>query len=250
MGSIGASPPVCLVVPCYRESERLDPDAVAALADGTVTVLLVDDGSPDATPTVLNELAGAHDHVEVLALPHNVGKGEAVRRGLLHCLGRSSPQWVGYVDADFATPVDEIARLASLALADPGIDVLLASRVAMLGRTVERSPFRHYTGRVFATGASLVLGKAVYDTQCGTKFFRVGPALHSALTDPFRSRWAFDVELLGRLAIDGVPPERFREEPLRRWSDASGSKRSLSSSVRSTLDLVAIRSDLDRRRRS
>ena len=58
---------------------------------------------------------------------------------------------------------------------------------------------RHYVGRLFATASSLILDMTVYDTQCGAKVLRAGPALRAALATPFHSRWAFDVELLGRL---------------------------------------------------
>jgi glycosyltransferase involved in cell wall biosynthesis len=250
MGRIGTTRDVCLVVPCYQERARLDVDGVASLADATTSVLLVDDGSTDGTVDLLHEIAARTDAVEVLRLAENVGKGEAIRRGMLHRLQTAAPRWIGYVDADLSTPPSEVHRMTQIALASPDVDVLLASRVALLGRTIERSAFRHYTGRVFATGASLVLAQPVYDTQCGAKLVRVVPALHSALAQPFRSRWAFDVELLGRLAVDGVPADRFREEPLLEWRDAPGSKRSLVSSVRATLDLLTIRRDLGRRGRA
>ena len=249
MGSTGAPPQACLVIPCFQERGRLDIDAVASLVDDTTSLLLVDDGSTDGTFGVLEELAASHERIDVLRLESNVGKGEAVRSGMRRCLESGGREWVGYVDADMATPATEVRRLLSLARESADIDVLIGARIAMLGRTVQRSPFRHYAGRVFATGASLVLAKPVYDTQCGTKLFRVGPALASALGTPFRSRWAFDVELLGRLAIDGVGAERFHEEPLREWRDAPGSKRGLAPSVRATIDLVNIHRDLRRRGR-
>ena len=69
----------------------------------------------------------------------------------------------------------------------------------MMGTDIRRSAVRHYTGRLFATAGSLVLGVPVYDTQCGAKAFRVTDALRAALAEPFVSRWAFDVEVLGRL---------------------------------------------------
>ena len=83
-------------------------------------------------------------------------------------------------------------------------DVILASRVSLLGRRIVRSTRRHYLGRIFATLASRILRVAVYDTQCGAKLFRCAPALAAALRDPFLSRWVFDVELLGRL-LTGAP---------------------------------------------
>ena len=72
----------------------------------------------------------------------------------------------------------------------------MGSRVKLLGRSIERKIWRHYTGRIFATAASIVLGIPVYDTQCGAKLFRAGPEIRSCFEQPFHSRWFFDVELI------------------------------------------------------
>jgi hypothetical protein len=152
--------------------------------------------------------------------------------------------WLGYLDADMAAPASEILRLVDVAVGNPCVDVVLGSRVALLGRDVQRSVLRHYTGRVFATIASIVLAKPVYDTQCGAKLFRRTDAFDEAIVAPFRSRWAFDVELLGRLESAGVDPSRFWEEPLLIWRDVSGSQRTLLGSVRATFELLPIWRDL------
>ncbi len=246
MNSVATERPVWLVVPCFNEAQRFSVERFGELAsDPRLAAVFVDDGSSDDTSVRLHEFAAARSHVTVLVLESNLGKGEAVRAGIIEAL-RAKPEWVGYVDADLATPVCEIVRLVDLAVSGEGVDVIIGSRVAMLGRRVRRSMFRHYTGRVFATGASIVLGKPVYDTQCGAKLFRAGPALEAAVARPFRSRWAFDVELLGRLDREGVAADAFREEPLEIWQDEPASKRSLLSSVRATLELLSIRRDLAR----
>ena len=172
-------------------------------ADDRVSLVLVDDGSTDRTLDLLRSIERDTSRVTVIALPRNRGKGEAVRAGLVSALA-ADPSWLGYVDADMATPASEILRLLDVAAGTPGVDVVLGSRVALLGRDVQRSAFRHYTGRVYATLASLVLAKAVYDTQCGAKLFRRTNAFDRSIVAPFRSRWAFDVELLGRLESAGV----------------------------------------------
>ena len=168
----------------------------------------------------------------MIALPRNRGKGEAVRAGLVSALA-ADPSWLGYVDADMATPASEILRLLDVAAgtARRRRGARLARGIA--GRDVQRSAFRHYTGRVFATLASLVLAKAVYDTQCGAKLFRRTNAFDRSIVAPFRSRWAFDVELLGRLESAGVAPSRYWEEPLLVWHDISGSRRTVRQSIAS-----------------
>src|SRR5262249_14604995 len=112
-----------------------------------------------------------------------------------------------------------------------------------------RGRLRHYLGRVFATAASLILRLRVYDTQCGAKFFRAGPALAAALATPFSSRWAFDVELIGRLLCEGLEPGGFLEVTVHKWAVGGGSKLKAEPMLRSGLDLALIWARLRRLRR-
>jgi SAM-dependent methyltransferase len=255
-----ATPGACtVVVPCFNEADRLDPAQLGTLIEAAgAHVLAVDDGSTDGTADMLDKLAAPDpERMSVLSLGANRGKGEAVRQGLIEAIA-SGADIVAYCDADFATPPEEIARLVATMRADDGIDVVLGSRVAMLGSDIRRSVFRHYSGRIFATASSLVLGVPVYDTQCGAKVLRVTPALRRALEAPFVTRWVFDVELLGRLLRDRDPSDpsagrgRFVEVPLVRWSEPGGSKLTLASRLRAAADLARIERELRRtpRRRS
>ena len=235
-------PDCTVVVPCYNEATRFNPELVAELIDkADVRVLAVDDGSTDATPARLADLAARHpERVAVLPLGRNHGKGEAVRRGLREAVAGGA-ELVAYCDADFAAPPTEVARLIDVLRADVSLDAVIASRVAMLGTDIRRSAVRHYRGRLFATLSSLVLGVAVYDTQCGAKAFRAGPRLEAALARPFVSQWAFDVELLGRLL-----PGRCVEMPLQSWHDAAGTHMTALAGLRATAGLWRIRRDLRR----
>lgn len=246
-------PTSAIVIPCYNEAARLRPDALAGLAAAPgVRLLLVDDGSRDGTPEALAAFARDRANVEVLALARNQGKAEAVRQGLLRVL-RAEPDIVGFLDADLATPVEEALRMLALMAVRPEA-VVMGSRVQLLGTRIERHWYRHYFGRVFATAASLILGIAVYDTQCGAKFFRPTPALRAALAQPFSARWVFDVELFGRLlaGAPGAPalrPEDFLEVPLQVWRDVGGSKLKLGDLLGVPLHLWAVWRALARWRR-
>ncbi len=233
-----------IVVPCYNEAQRLPAACVARLLDDVrIDILLVDDGSQDATATVLASLAQAHPgRVRVLPMGLNVGKAEAVRRGLLDALELADI--VGFADADFATPPRELSRLLDELLAS-GAELVLGSRVLRLGATIDRSPARHLAGRAFATVAAMAVGAGVYDTQCGAKWFRVTPALRAALATPFTSRWAFDVELLCRLfgrheTAVATNPGAALEVPLREWRDVEGSKLDIGSMAKSFGELLGI----------
>jgi glycosyltransferase involved in cell wall biosynthesis len=237
-----------VVVPCFDEARRIDGAALLSIVDDEgADVVFVDDGSADDTRQRLQELADARPgRASVLALDQNGGKGEAVRRGMLVAL-QGGADVVAYLDADLSTPVVELRRLFAALDDDAGCSVVLGARVARLGSTIERRAARHYLGRVFATAASLALGVAVYDTQCGAKAFRVGPPLRAALATPFRSRWAFDVELLARL-LPLVGPGGVVEVPLARWRDVAGSRLTPPAMARAGVDLVRIALDVRRRR--
>lgn len=244
-----------VVVPCFDEERRFEAEPFVDLARRPGTALvLVDDGSTDGTADVLDRArARAPETIDVVRLDANRGKAEAVRRGLLVAIDRGA-DLVGYLDADLSTPADEMARLIEHARA-PGVSVVLGSRVAMLGAHIERSALRHYFGRAFATGASMVLRLPVYDTQCGAKVFRCTESLRAALATPFVSRWAFDVELLGRLLVGGpgvapTPVEAIVEVPLRRWRHVGGSKLHPPAMVKAAIELALIERQLAGLRRA
>jgi dolichyl-phosphate beta-glucosyltransferase len=250
---VGAVQKVVVVVPCYNEALRLDEQNFAALlARPEVKLSFVDDGSTDGTSDILSALAARNRaNVCTQRLRRNSGKAEAVRRGMLDALA-SGAQVVGYMDADASTPASEVVRLLDT-LEERQAQAVLGARVQLLGSDVRRHRWRHYMGRIFASAASLLLELAVYDTQCGAKVFRDTPALRYALASPFRSRWVFDVELLGRLVLGGpgvaaLSADSFIELPLYAWRDVPGSKLSATSMLQSGVELLAIGADLRRAR--
>jgi glycosyltransferase involved in cell wall biosynthesis len=251
---MGRAAHAAIVIPFYNEEQRFDRGRILELASHpTLEVIVVDDGSRDRTAELLDAVAAESDGIHVVKLQPNGGKGEAVRRGMLIAAGRSH-RTIGFADADFATRPVELVRLLGELEVRTDLDVLVASRVLLVGRKVERKATRHYLGRVFATIAANILRTPFYDTQCGAKLFRATPALASALAEPFVSRWAFDVELLGRLLIGtdkvpALPIERMREMPLEEWIDIDGSKVTLPAMFKTLADLALIEVELTRLRR-
>ncbi|HVT30278.1 MAG TPA: glycosyltransferase [Lacipirellulaceae bacterium] len=237
-----------VVVPCFNESKRLDVDAYADFLSRTSEVMLVfvDDGSTDDTPLVLERLRQSRPwQVCTLRLGANVGKGEAVRRGMQVAL-RRRPAMIGYWDADLATPLDSIAQFQDVLRARPEVRLVMGSRVALLGRDIRRSGFRHLVGRLFATAASLALKLSVYDTQCGAKLFRVTPSFGEIIAQPFLSRWVFDLEILARMLVaarvDGHVPASaaIYEYPLETWRDVRGTRLKPIDFLTAGLDLASI----------
>ena len=199
-------PEVCIVIPCFNEERRLrGPDILAFLREHPrIAVCFVDDGSSDGTLAAVETLRQfATDAVMALRLPVNQGKAEAVRQGILHAASAKRFSMLGYCDADLSTPLEELVGLLRVLDADPSCQLAMGARVRRLGSNIQRSAVRHYFGRVFATGASIILRLPVYDSQCGAKVLRAElvPVL---FTEPFLTRWLFDVEILARLATTSV----------------------------------------------
>ncbi len=237
-----------IVVPCYNEAERLpvgEFDAFAA-SEPTVCFILVNDGSRDQTLGILRELEARNpERFQVLDQQPNRGKAEAVRVGMLRAFDRGA-RYVGYWDADLATPLAEIPRFVSTLDQRAELEIVIGARVKLLGRQIERKPIRHYLGRVFASAVSVALDLAVYDTQCGAKLFRGSEDMRALFAEPFLASWVFDVELIARLDRDRRrgekpgPGEVICEIPLQRWVDIAGSKVRPSDFVKAVVELIRI----------
>jgi glycosyltransferase involved in cell wall biosynthesis len=234
-----------IVVPCFNEASRLDLFEFRRFSRAVsgVQLVLVDDGSQDDTLSVLQGLQReSPDSFQAHHLPQNCGKAEAVRQGILVALSQR-PLYVGFWDADLATPLDDVLRFRDILDSRPEVEAVIGCRVRMLGRNIDRRISRHLSGRLFAMAASWVLGLPVYDTQCGAKLFRVSPEMESVFARPFCSRWVFDVEILARMICGpwGRPVEGMvYEQPLDHWQDVAGSKLRPKDFFRAFWDLVAI----------
>jgi len=238
-----------IVVPCWNEERRLPVASFRAFlsAEPDVGFVFVDDGSTDGTREQLRSLEkAAPERVHVLGLDQNGGKAEAVRRGVLEALS-GEPRFVGYWDADLATPLDVIPAFRRVLETRPEREIVMAARVHLLGRKIQRGAFRHYLGRASATVIAIALDLRVYDTQCGAKLFRNGSQLSALFRERFLSTWLFDVEILARRIAQGRASGRptvrevVYEYPIPEWTDVSGSKLRPGAYLRAALDLIRIR---------
>lgn len=208
-----------LIVPCYNEEQRLDIKAFQEYAN-EYYFLFVNDGSTDGTVEMLEKYTT--DRIFLLDLKKNQGKAEAVRQGFLHA--KTLPiydriDWVGFWDADLATPLSEIENFFKFrSNFSPNADVIIGSRVKRKGSTVTRELKRHLLGRFFATVVDNMFHLGCYDTQCGAKLFKK-ELIPLFANEPYISSWAFDVELLLR-----IKDQKITEYPLVNWQDVAGSK--------------------------
>jgi dolichyl-phosphate beta-glucosyltransferase len=237
-----------IVVPCYNEAQRLNVARFHGFASGRpgVRFLMVNDGSRDETLMRLQQLeAEDAKHFSVLDLPRNGGKAEAIRQGVLYA-AEERPDFIGYWDADLATPLDAIPTFVDVLRRRHDVSLVIGTRLPLLGHDIRRRPIRRLLGRVFASVASLTLGTKIRDTQCGAKLFRATPEMLAAFAEPFDSRWIFDVELLARLIAiqiqnEGDPISSLLYElPLDSWEDIAGSRLKRSDFVKAIGDLSRI----------
>ncbi|HJQ40871.1 MAG TPA: glycosyltransferase [Thermoanaerobaculia bacterium] len=234
-----------LVVPCYNEEQRLPVDELRRYAanGARVEFLLVNDGSRDGTLRLIESLQREDsERFSVLNLERNRGKAEAVRLGILAALERNA-DYVGFWDADLATPLSELQGFLDVLATRQEIEMVFAARVRLLGRSISRNPSRHYFGRVGATLISSSLGLAVYDTQCGAKLFRASEPMREIFREPFLSRWIFDVEIIARFVRQrgrDAAAKAIYELPIKEWHDVKGSKVKSTDFVRALRDLWKI----------
>ena len=180
-----------------------------------------------------------------LHLAKNGGKAEAVRQGMLAAL-QSGADYVGFWDADLATPLVDVESFCRVLDAQPRVELVIGTRMRLLGHTIDRRPLRYWLGRLFANVASLALGLRVFDTQCGAKLFRATPRLAQLFERPFLTRWIFDVEILARMHCErhGAAGPQLRdvvyEYPLDSWCDVAGSSVKRSDFVKAAGELAKI----------
>ena len=238
-----------LVVPCYNEALRLQPQRFLSFVDANsrVRLLMVNDGSTDETLLRLRAMAANRPgRIAVHDLPQNAGKAEAVRAGLQRAIAEGA-ELTGYWDADLATPLELVGDFLRIADRHAETEVIFGSRRAMLGHRVRRTAGRRAVSRLCAGLARLAIGLPVADTQCGAKILRSTPALATAVAQPFTAAWLFDVELFARIARAGAraeAAERFYEMPLSEWTEVPGSKVTARAILRSGLRMLRLIAEL------
>jgi glycosyltransferase involved in cell wall biosynthesis len=189
----GERPFLSLIVPAYNEAERLPrtlPQLVAFVAAQpyAAEVLIVDNGSTDATGAIVAAAAAEHPFVRLLREPRR-GKGAAVRAGMLAARG----EYRFMADADLSMPIAEANKLLPPAVA--GFDVAIASREAPGAVRYDEPDHRHLMGRAFNWLVRLLAVRGIHDTQCGFKCFR-GEVARDLFALQRLDGWSFDVEVL------------------------------------------------------
>lgn len=231
-------PALSIVIPAYNESADIEATLEAAEAtlrhaDLRGEIIVVDDGSRDATAQLAARYAEGHPSVRLMRNERNRGKGYSVRRGILEARG----EIVLFTDADSSTPLSEMHKLLA-AIRSGGADGAIGSR-ALPESSIERPQpwFRRTMGWVFRQLVRMFILPGFRDTQCGFKAFRA-----EAAREVFRrvtlEGFAFDVEALFIARKLGY---HITEVPVR-WLDSHDSRvHPVRDPARMFFDLLRIR---------
>ncbi|KAK9742455.1 hypothetical protein RND81_03G174100 [Saponaria officinalis] len=237
-----------LIIPAFNEEQRLP----SALEDTmkylqqrsekdksfTYEVVIVDDGSKDGTKSVAFEFVKKYkiENVRLLLLGRNHGKGEAIRKGMLHSRG----DLLLMLDADGATQVTDLEKLETqiravvekkfhmdnaeafnsrLGMADVPV-AAFGSRAHLEEKALAtRKWHRNFLMKGFHLVVLLAAGPGVRDTQCGFKMF-TRAAAQKLFRNVRLKRWCFDVELVYLCKWFGIPMLEISVT----WSEIPGSK--------------------------
>jgi len=192
----------------------------------------VDDGSNDATATVVRKAAEKHPSIVLHQNDGNKGKGYSVKQGVLSSRGH----FVLMSDADLSTPIEEIGKL--FAELEEGYDIAIGSRSVSGSEIRQRQAwYRQLMGKTFNKIVRAVAVSGFRDTQCGFKLF-TGNAARMVFARQRIEGFAFDVEALYLATKMGF---RIREVPVV-WVNSPDSRVSiLRDSLQMLRDILKIR---------
>ncbi len=233
-----SEPFLSIVIPAYNEALRIGitlekVHQYLATRNYECELIIVDDGSRDETPNLLQRFQKIHPKVVVLRNEPNRGKGFTVRRGVLEARG----EFVLFTDADLSAPIEETNKLLG-ALESTGADAAVGSRALNRRLIGVRQPWRReLAGRVFNLLVRMFTGLKIRDTQCGLKLFRRATTRRAFELQKVTG-FGFDPELLFLIERLGG---KIAEVPVR-WNDNPATKVNfLRDSTRMFLDVIVLR---------
>ncbi len=192
---------VLMVLPTYNEALNLAP-IIKRLrsAQPDVDILVVDDGSPDGTGVIADELADADAQVSVLHRPRKEGLGAAYLHGFTVALERGYDV-VGEMDADGSHQPEQLHRLLA-ALQEA--DLVIGSRWVRGGSVVNWPAHRELLSRVGNFYTRALLGLGVRDATAGYRLFRRTTLERIRLEETVSLGYVFQAELAYRTLQEGL----------------------------------------------
>jgi len=239
-----------IIVPTYNETKRMPKmlestiKHILSMPGRKTEILIVDDGSTDASADLALEYAKGNPEIEIRVTTRekNSGKGGAVRHGMLHASGKR----LLMVDADGASRFEDLellwAALDRLDERNPNHAAIAVGSRAHLVRTeavVKRSFLRNLLMYGFHTILRVLGVGHIRDTQCGFKLF-TRKAAQQIFPSQHLTTWIFDVEILLLAKMLSIPVE---EVPIE-WHEVAGSKLNvITDSLQMLRDLLILRTN-------
>lgn len=229
-----------LIIPAYNEEKRLPAylEEIISYAKNhpkhISEVLVVDDGSTDKTAEIIKRY---EPQVNLIQLPHNQGKGAAIRAGVQKARGDA----IVFLDADGATPITEMPKMVE------GLghaDIAVGNRW-MNGAHVQKSTaLRHLAGWIYMVYMSM-FGLGGIDTMCGFKGYRADVA-KKLFSNLIEKRWLFDTEIAYKAVRANYTVKNFPIE----WESKEGSKLTTSTLIKSGFQIFPLIQKIRRQERS
>ncbi len=224
-----------VIIPSYNEERRL-PKTLKAVNDYLrkqsyeYEVLVVNGGSTDGTERVVKDVMREMPSLKILNTA-NIGKGDAVRRGMLQAQG----QFRVFMDADNSTSIDEVEKMWPEF--EKGLKIVIGSRdVAGAQIAVSQPLWRRKLGDIFNLIVQVLSGLwGIWDTQCGFKGFEA-KAAQEIFSRSTINQWAFDVEVL---VIAKKLAYKIAEVPIT-WKNDPESKVKFSGMVKMLMEVLQI----------
>jgi len=209
-----------VVIPAYNEEKRIKPtlDRIVEFLKNNrykYELIIVDDGSNDGTVKIVNGFANKYAEIHLLKSANNMGKGHAVRKGMLAARGKR----ILFTDADLSVPFETVDKL--LSWFDAGYDIVIGSRRLPDSDIQIHQPFyREFMGQVFRNLTRLlIVGKDISDITCGFKCFS-SEAAKAVFSKQVTNDWSYDAELI---YIAKRMKMRIKEIPVV-WRDSNATK--------------------------
>lgn len=227
-----------IIIPAYNEEERIEKSLNLALdylkkRYDSYEIIVVDDGSTDRTYEQAQSFAErTNGMVRVLQQPQNMGKGAAVRRGMIESNGDVKI----FTDADFSTPIYETEKI--IREINNGADICIGSRA--LDRTMikRHQPFyRELMGKTFNKVVQVLFFRGIKDTQCGFKGFTAA-ACDKIFPIAKINGFSFDVEILFLASKAGL---NIKQVPVEWYNDARSKVNPVRDSFLMLVELFRIR---------
>jgi dolichol-phosphate mannosyltransferase len=194
--AVGTLTPVLVVVPTYNERENL-PEVARRLFEscgGRVSLLVVDDGSPDGTAELVKQIAAGPHDVHLIQRDGKQGLGSAYRLGFKWAMERDY-EAVVEMDADLSHDPADVPRLLE---ALEGADLVIGSRYVPGGGTRNWGLLRRLLSRFGNVYSRAWLGYKVMDSTAGFRAYRTAWLKELDLGTVSSDGYAFQVEMTFR----------------------------------------------------